>query len=104
MGFQEEKYADVSALFKVFGDLTRIRIMAALEERELCVSDLAAALEMSDSAISHQLSILKSSHLVKGRRDGKQIYYSLDDDHVKTILDQGLEHVGHAHAADPEAD
>lgn len=80
-------------LFKVFGDPTRLRILHALSTQELCVCDIAEALGMTQSAISHQLRVLKQSQLVKFRRDGKAIYYSLADDHVHTILAQGLEHV-----------
>lgn len=80
-------------LFKVFGDPTRIRILYALSVEELCVQDIADRLSMTQSAISHQLRILKQSALVKFRRDGKTIYYSLADDHVATIMAQGLEHV-----------
>lgn len=80
-------------LFKIFGDPTRIRILCALSEQELCVCDIAAILEMSQSAISHQLRTLKQSHLVTSRRDGKTVYYSLADSHVSAILSQGLEHV-----------
>lgn len=86
----------LSELFKAFSDVTRLRILSALaQEEELCVGDLAGKLEMTDSAISHQLKILKNAHLVKGIRDGKLIYYSLDDDHVRTMLTQGLEHLSH---------
>lgn len=80
-------------LFKVFGDPTRIRILHALTEKELCVQEIADRLSMTQSAISHQLRILKQSALVKFRRDGKTIYYSLADEHVATIMHQGLEHV-----------
>lgn len=80
-------------LFKVFGDPTRIRILSVLSKQELCVQDIADALSMTQSAISHQLRILKQSALVKFRREGKTIYYSLADDHVATIMAQGLEHV-----------
>ena len=80
-------------LFKVFGDPTRIRILYALSVEELCVQDIADRLSMTQSAISHQLRILKQMSLVKFRRDGKTIYYSLADDHVATIMNQGLEHV-----------
>lgn len=89
----EEVLYDVAELFKIFGDSTRIRILFALREGELCVCDLAQALNMTQSAVSHQLRILKGSKLVKNRRDGKSIFYSLDDDHVMTIIAQGLEHV-----------
>ena len=80
-------------LFKVFGDPTRIRILSVLSKQELCVQDIADALSMTQSAISHQLRILKQCALVKFRREGKTIYYSLADDHVATIMAQGLEHV-----------
>lgn len=80
-------------LFKVFGDPTRIRILHTLTQSEMCVQDIADTLSMTQSAISHQLRILKQSALVKFRRDGKTIYYSLADDHVATIMKQGLEHV-----------
>lgn len=83
----------LSDLFKVFGDPTRLRILHALSVSELCVCDIAQALDMTQSAISHQLRTLKQSQLVKFRRDGKTIYYSLADSHVHTILAQGLEHV-----------
>lgn len=80
-------------LFKVFSDSTRIRILDILIKGELCVQDIANELEMTQSAISHQLRVLKQAHLVKARRDGKTIYYSLADDHVTMIMAQGLEHV-----------
>ena len=85
---EEEILYDVAELFKVFGDSTRIRIICAL-----CVYDLAACLDMTQSAISHQLRILKQANLVKFRRDGKLMYYSLDDEHVKQIFDAGYKHV-----------
>lgn len=84
---------DLAELFKVFGDPTRIRILDALSRNELCVQDIADNLSMTQSAISHQLRILKQASLVKFRRDGKAFYYSLADDHVATIMRQGLEHV-----------
>ncbi len=90
---QEEKLYDLSELFKVFGDSTRIRILFVLFEAEVCVCDLAAALGMTQSAVSHQLRILKQSKLVKSRREGKSVFYSLADSHVRTIIDQGMEHV-----------
>ena len=90
---EEEILYDVAELFKVFGDSTRIRIICALFESEMCVSDLAACLDMTQSAISHQLRILKQANLVKFRRDGKLMYYSLDDEHVKQIFDAGYKHV-----------
>ena len=80
-------------LFKVFGDPTRIRILYVLSVEELCVQDIADRLSMTQSAISHQLRILKQNKLVKSRREGKSIFYSLADDHVRTIMNQGLEHV-----------
>lgn len=84
---------DLSELFKVFGDSTRIRILFVLFECEVCVCDLAEALNMTQSAISHQLKILKQSKLVKSRRDGKQVFYSLADEHVRTIIAQGVDHI-----------
>ena len=89
----EENLLDLADLFKVFGDSTRVKILCALFESEMCVCDIAALLEMTKSAISHQLRILKESNLIKNRRDGKVVYYSLNDDHVKNIFDQGLAHV-----------
>ena len=83
----------IAELFKAFGDPTRVRILSHLVEQELCVGDLAQALELSQSATSHQLRILKQMHLIKFRREGKNILYSLADDHVLTILQTGLEHV-----------
>ena len=90
---EEENLMDLADLFKVFGDTTRVRIVCALFESELCVCDIAALLGMSKSAISHQLRVLKQSKLVKYRRDGKVVYYALDDEHVKNIFDQALAHV-----------
>ncbi len=89
----EDTLVRAAELFKVFGDPTRIRILHTLIENELCVQDIADELAMTQSAISHQLRILKQAALVKFRRDGKTIYYSLADDHVATIMKQGLEHV-----------
>ena len=83
----------LAELFKIFGDSTRIRILDVLMKRELCVQELADELSMTQSAISHQLRILKQADLVRFRRDGKAIFYSLADDHVATIMAQGLEHV-----------
>ena len=82
-------------LFKMFGDNTRIQILLALFEGEMCVCDISDLLGMTQSAISHQLRLLRNSHLVKNRREGKSIYYSLDDTHVATIIAQGLEHIRH---------
>lgn len=89
----EDILADLSELFKVFGDSTRIRILYALSVAEMCVCDIARLLNMTQSAISHQLRILKQSKLVKNRREGKTVFYSLADDHVRSIMNQGLEHV-----------
>ena len=88
---QEEILYDLAELFKVFGDSTRIKIICSLFESEMCVCDLSALLNISQSAISHQL--LKSARLVKFRRAGKVIYYSLDDEHIKQIFDAGLHHI-----------
>lgn len=90
---EETELYDLAELFKVFGDSTRIRILFVLFEAEVCVCDLAAALNMTQSAISHQLRILKQSKLVKNRREGKSIFYSLADDHVRSIIAQGREHI-----------
>lgn len=90
---EETELYDLAELFKVFGDSTRIRILYVLFEAEVCVCDLAQALHMTQSAISHQLKILKQSKLIKSRREGKSIFYSLADDHVRTIIDQGREHI-----------
>ncbi|MBR4169935.1 MAG: winged helix-turn-helix transcriptional regulator [Lachnospiraceae bacterium] len=89
----ENELYDLAELFKVFGDSTRIRILFALFDEERCVTDIATSLQITQSAISHQLKILKQSKLIKSRRDGKQIYYALADDHVRSIIGQGLEHV-----------
>lgn len=89
----EDTLYDLSELFRIFGDSTRIRILYVLFESEMCVCDIAQLLEMTQSAISHQLRALKNVRLVKSRREGKTVFYSLADDHVKTIIDQGLEHV-----------
>lgn len=90
---REEVLYDLAELFKVFGDSTRIKIICALFESEMCVCDIANLLNMTQSAISHQLRVLKSNRLVKYRRDGKVIYYSLEDDHIKHIFDTGLAHI-----------
>ena len=83
----------LAELFKMFGDTTRIRIMCVLFQRELCVCEIAELLDMGQSAISHQLRLLRNAHLVKVKRDGKQAYYSLDDTHVREIYPMGLEHI-----------
>ena len=89
----EDVLVDVAELFKVFGDSTRTRILSALFVSELCVCDIAELLGMTVSAISHQLRVLKQSSLVKYRKSGKSVLYSLADDHVHTILGQGMEHI-----------
>ena len=90
---EETELYDLAELFKLFGDSTRIRILFVLFEAEVCVCDLAEALRMTQSAVSHQLGILKRSKLVKSRREGKSVFYSLADDHVRTIISQGMEHI-----------
>lgn len=89
----EESLYDLAELFKVFGDTTRIKILWALAEAEMCVCDIAILLNMTQSAISHQLRVLKQARLVKNRKEGKVVYYSLDDAHVKQIFEQGLIHI-----------
>ena len=89
----EEELYDLAELFKVFGDSTRIRILFVLFEAEVCVCDLASALNMTQASVSQQLRILKQNKLVKSRREGKSIFYSLADGHVRTIIDQGREHI-----------
>lgn len=89
----ETELFDLAELFKTFGDSTRIRILFVLFEAEVCVCDLAQVLNMTQSAVSHQLKILKQNRLVKSRREGKSVFYSLADDHVRTIIAQGQEHI-----------
>ena len=89
----EETLYDLAELFKVFGDSTRMRILFVLFEAEVCVCDIATALNMTVSAISHQLKILKQSKLVKSRRVGRSVFYALADEHVRTIVSQGMEHI-----------
>lgn len=89
----DEMLYDLAELFKVFGDSTRIKILYALFESELCVNDIATLLGITQTAASHQLRVLKSSKLVKARKDGKMIFYSLSDDHVYKIIGQGMEHI-----------
>ena len=89
----EEDLYDLAELYKVFGDSTRIKILYALFEAEMCVCDISSLLGMTVSAISHQLRVLKQSRLVKFRREGKTVFYSLADDHVRTIIGQGMEHI-----------
>lgn len=88
-----EKLYDLAELYKVFGDCTRIRILYALFEAEMCVCDIAELLNMTTSAISHQLRTLNRARLVKYRREGKSVFYSLADEHVRTIIYQGMEHI-----------
>ncbi|MBP2028900.1 ArsR family transcriptional regulator [Acetoanaerobium pronyense] len=90
---EDELLYDVADFFKVFGDTTRIKILYALFQAEMCVCDIAVLLGMNQSAISHQLRVLKQARLVKYRKDGKVVYYSLDDDHVKSIFDMGILHI-----------
>ena len=89
----EEKLYDLADLFRLFGDSTRVRILYQLMEGPLCVCDIAGRLDMTQSAISHQLRLLKQAKLLRARREGKTSLYSLADDHVRTILAQGMEHV-----------
>lgn len=89
----DEILYDLAELFKVFGDSTRIKILYSLFETELCVYDIARLLNLSQSSVSHQLRILKTSKLVKFRREGKSVFYSLDDEHVRSIISMGMEHV-----------
>ena len=90
---QEERLYDLAELFKVFGDTTRVKIISALFEAELCVCDIAELLCMTQSAISHQLRVLRQARLVKYRKEGKVVFYSLDDEHIKDIFNQGLAHI-----------
>lgn len=89
----EELLYDLAELYKIFGDSTRIKILYVLFESEMCVCDIATLLNMSMSAISHQLRVLKQAQLIKFRRDGRTVFYSLADDHVRTILEQGMDHI-----------
>ncbi len=88
-------YEYMSLFFKTFGDETRLKIIALLSDTELCVNDIAYVLDMQQSAISHQMRLLKNARLVKQRKDGKMVYYSLDDEHVEQIFEIGMEHVSH---------
>ncbi|SEQ01637.1 ArsR family transcriptional regulator [Lachnospiraceae bacterium NE2001] len=90
---EDEYLYDLADLFRIFGDTTRIRILYSLFDGELCVNDISTVLGLTQSSVSHQLRILKDSKLVKFRRDGKSIFYSLDDDHVRSILNLGMEHL-----------
>ena len=89
----DEILYDLADLFKIFGDSTRIKILYVLSENELCVNDIAQVLNMTQSSVSHQLRILKDSKLVRFRREGKSIFYALDDEHVRNIINMGMEHV-----------
>ena len=89
----EDEMYDLAELFKCFGDSTRVRILCVLLEGEFCVGDIAEALNMTQSAVSHQLKLLKQAKLIAGKRDGKQILYSLADEHVRSIISIGLEHI-----------
>ena len=86
---------DVSDFFKVLGDSTRLRILCALDQSEMCVCDIANLLNMTKSSISHQLKVLKIDRLVKSKRNGKEVYYSLNDEHVKMVLEIAIEHITH---------
>ena len=92
---KEDEVLMLASIFKVLSDPTRVKLLLAMKDQELCVCDLAALLNMTKSAISHQLKALRLSNLVKSRRDGQVIYYSLADDHVKYILDIGFDHIHH---------
>ncbi len=94
-GMPEGFIYDVVDFFKVFGDVTRIRMLSLLLQGELCVGEIAERLNMTQSAVSHQLRVLRQSDLVKYRKDGKTVFYSLDDDHVKMVLEQGMNHISH---------
>ncbi|MGI6226720.1 MAG: ArsR/SmtB family transcription factor [Peptococcales bacterium] len=91
----QEQIQTLSDIFKAFGDPTRLKILHSLKDKEMCVCDLSSVLDMSQSAISHQLRVLRNLRLVKHRKEGKNVFYSLDDEHIFKILDQGLEHIGH---------
>ena len=90
---QNDFIHDVADFFKVFGDSTRIRLLRLLLEKEMCVGDIAQHLQMNQSAVSHQLRVLRQNDLVKYRKEGKTVYYSLDDEHIKTVLEQGMCHI-----------
>ncbi len=89
----KQQYIDLASLFKLFGDATRVQILHALEQNELCVCDIAALLGLTKSAVSHQLKALKLANLVKFRREGQTVFYSLADSHVKTLIDIAFEHI-----------
>lgn len=89
----ESQLSDLSEFFKMLGDSTRIKIICVLFHGEMCVGGITELLDMTQSAVSHQLRLLKASHIVKGNKIGKQVFYSLDDDHVKLIYEMGMEHI-----------
>lgn len=95
--YSEDKYIKAAEFFKIVGDSTRCKIVSALLIHEMCVGDLANVLSMTKSSISHQLSKMKDAGVVKSRRNGKEIYYSLDDEHVAEIFELTVEHIGHIH-------
>lgn len=90
---QDEMIFNLADFYKIFGDTTRVKILYALDKAEMCVCDISALLDMTVSAVSHQLKVLRESNLVKNRREGKIVYYSLADEHVKSILECGMEHI-----------
>lgn len=90
---EDDSFSDLSSFFKILGDFTRTKILWALNENEMCVCDIASLVNMSKSAVSHQLRLLRIANLVKSRRDGKTVFYSLSDEHVSAILETGYEHV-----------
>lgn len=94
---EEDDIVDISEIFKLLGDPSRMRIVAALRIKELCVGDLSALMEISMSGVSHQLHLLKKSRIVKTRRDGKMMYYSLDDEHIENLMDIALDHIKYNH-------
>lgn len=91
----DEMAYDLADFFKIFGDATRIKILSALYQAEMCVGDLVEVLDMNQSAVSHQLRLLRQNDIVKFRKDGKTVYYSLDDEHVAILLGKGIEHIKH---------
>lgn len=92
---EEDELKNLSELFKILGDLTRIKILWTLDQNEMCVCDIANVLNMTKSSISHQLAILRESGIVKYRRSGKEVYYTLDDNHIKKLYEIGIEHINH---------
>lgn len=91
--FPDEAFSDISDFFRIFADSTRIKILWALDKSEMCVCDIASLLCMTKSAVSHQLKVLKDNNLVKSRREGKVVFYSLSDDHVRDIFEKAVEHI-----------